>query len=369
LLEFKAGGGVIQGKVSSMSKTSATASQDGKARMRGKYRRIGVFRALYLGDMLCAVPAFRALRRAHPNARICLIGLPWARDFARRFDAYFDEFLEFPGFPGLHDKAITSRELIAFLEDAHSRSLDTVIQMHGSGVISNSVVALLGTAGLAGYYLPGHFRPAPETFLPYPEGVHEIRKHLLLADHLGWPYCGDHLEFPLVSADFDEVSGHVALRGLGSAGKPYVCLHPGSRDPAKRWSVRAFAEVGDALAGDGFDVVVTGSREESWLADTVLAGMNRRGVNAARAGLDIGALGALVKGAALVVTNDTGVSHLATALAVRSIVVFMQPKTEVWAPLDRHRHRALYSASGVGVAEVLAIARELCGGEGFVCAV
>src|SRR5215216_5176584 len=146
---------------------------------------IAVFRALQLGDLLCAVPALRALRAAAPGAKITLIGLPWARWLVDRYPRYLDGFVEFPGYPGLPERAPDLSRIPGWLAAMQARRFDLAIQMHGSGGIVNPLVALLGAGRTAGYVVPGQLYPDEETFMPYPAAEHEVRTHLRLLALLG----------------------------------------------------------------------------------------------------------------------------------------------------------------------------------------
>ncbi len=54
----------------------------------------------------------------------------------------------------------------------------------------------------------------------------------------------------------------------------------------------------------------------------------------------------MIANARLLVTNDTGVSHVADALGVPSVVVYVTSEPQRWAPLDRRKHRVVLARSG-----------------------
>lgn len=301
-------------------------------------RRVAVLRALQLGDLLCAVPALRALRAALPQAHITLISLAWARDFVDRFDRYLDDFIEFPGFPGLPEREFDARAFPAFLAEAHARDFDLAVQLHGSGSFVNPLLVMLGARTNAGYFLPGEYCPDPERFLPYPDRLPEARRHLALMEFLGAPADDDRAEFPLRASD------HAALAAVEEAAdlRPgeYVCLHPGARYPSRRWGAERYAALGDELSRLGLCVVITGSAWEAELASAVAGAMRAPALNLAGR-TDLAALAALLSGARLLVSNDTGVAHVAAGLRVPSVVAVTGSDTSRWAPLDRERHRTV----------------------------
>lgn len=311
-----------------------------------------VFRALQVGDMLCAVPALRALRARLPDAEITLAGLPWAHQFVERFPDLIDAFIPFPGHPALPEQATEGDAYPEFLATVRERRFDLALQMHGNGGVTNPLIAAFGATWQAGFDARGTQRG--DGFVRYPARGHEIHRLLALTTHLGAPPQGDALQFPLTDADADELARSRVRVPPGR----YVCLHPGSRDPAKRWPAESFAALGDALAARGYSVVLTGSEAERPLTAAVAAAMHAPAYDAA-APISLGAMARLMSGASLLVSNDTGAAHVACGLRLPSVVVFRASDMARWAPLDGARHRAVWDASGRRAQAVLDAALEL----------
>lgn len=299
-------------------------------------RRVVVLRALMLGDLLCATPALRALRAGLPGARIALVGLPWARELVQRLDSV-DEFIELPGWPGLPEtRPAPLAQALGFVATMRQRRWDLALQLHGSGAVVNPLLASFGARLNAGFAAPGAPRPAADRrrFVAWPEHGSEVERLLLLTDALGLPRRGTQLDFPLADEDRRRAA---ALLGEGR----WAVVHAGSQLPSRRWAPERFAAVADALADGGLQVVLTGSAAEAPLVAALRQKMRQPALDLAGR-TDLWTLGAVVERAALVVCNDTGISHIAAALGTPSVVVASGSDVARWAPRDTNRNRVLW---------------------------
>jgi ADP-heptose:LPS heptosyltransferase len=320
----------------------------------GAIRKAAVFRALKLGDLLVAVPALRSLRAGLPDAEIHFVGLPWAREFVDRFPHLLDGFREFPGWPGLPETEARLDRIPAFLSNLQNERYDLVVQLHGSGSIVNELCTLFGGRRTAGFSSPGAYCPDPASFLPWPHGGLELHRLLALTEFLGFPTCGEHLEFPVRNREFERV-----LQAIDVAPWKYACIHVGASVRARRWPESRFAAVADALADHGLQIVLTGTAAEAPLTRAVAASMTAPVIDFAGK-TDLGTAAALIARARILVCNDTGVSHLADAVRTPSVVISTGDNPNRWAPIDAARHRVLTRAGGlVSTREAVAAALEL----------
>lgn len=327
---------------------------------RHDIRSVIVFRARGLGDMLCSVPALRALRLALPQARIVLTGLPWAAQFCRRFDAYIDAFIAFPGHPLLPGQAVRHAELTPYYASICDQGFDLALQLHDGGEVTNHVVAGFGARAMAGFTRGAASRTERTLLVPYPDAGAEQERLLALLVRLGAPDPGSRLEFPLRPEDIEELDRSKLAQGLAPGS--YICVHPGAGRRDTGWPPERFAEVADQLAQEfGLDTVLTGSADEAPLVHAVAAHMRTPAVEAA-APVSIGAMAALMSRSRLVICNDTGISHVAAGLGLNSVVVFTKADIARRAPLDRLRHRCIWDPAAERAAVVLQHARCLLTG-------
>lgn len=319
--------------------------------------RIAIFRALYLGDFLLAVPAFRAIRRQFPEAEITLIGLPWSRELVRRFGHYLDRFVEFPGYPGIDEVPVVPERTARFLEEQRGQRYDLAIQMHGSGTTSNPLILDLGAKATAGCF-EGARLDGLTFALPYSERELEVLRNLRLAEILGCSRLDTALEFPLFFEDRREARGlleehggkHGRLRAQQDSDSraPLVGIHAGSKDPNRRWPPDSFAALADLLADRlGARIVLTGGPGEEAVAHAIESRMRFASLNLAGK-TSLGALGGIIADLDLLVSNDTGPAHLAEAVGTPTVRLFSIGDPARWGPLDRTSHVVIRAPMTVG---------------------
>lgn len=299
-----------------------------------KIQKIAIFRALQLGDMLCAIPAIRALRHAFPQAHISLIGLPGAQVLVKRFPQYFDSFINFPGYPGLPEQGFDPTDFELFIAEIRSWKPDLVLQMQGNGTIVNYMIERFGATYTAG------FCPVAEDendfFLTYPNHSHELTRHLALMEHLGIPAKGHEMEFPITAED---EAAFQALNLDVETGN-YICIHPGSKGVWRQWPPLYFAAIGNFCMDLGYQVVITGTKEELKLAQEVASLMEVKPI-VSSGKTSLGALAVLIQRSFALVANCTGVSHMAAALRSPSVIISMDGEPDRWAPIDKSLHKTI----------------------------
>ncbi|WP_111768501.1 glycosyltransferase family 9 protein [Nakamurella deserti] len=292
-----------------------------------------------LGDLLASVPALRSLRTARPDLHVALMSYPEMAGIVARQAAYVDEFLPFPGDPGVPERPAPERAVIeAFTAGVRDRGFDVAVQMYGALPAANRVTAGLGARITAGFVTPGAWPADLTTHLPYPVFAHEIDRHLRLMEFLGAPAGSRDLEFPLTADDL-AVAGR-ELDAAGLAGRPFAVVHPGATAASRQWPAERFATVADGLVERGLGVAVTGVPGERELVDRVLSGMREPAADLCGR-TSLGGAAAVIARAAVVVSGDTGVVQLAVASRTPTVTAYLAGDARRWRGADRRRHRVV----------------------------
>ncbi len=173
--------------------------------------------------------------------------------------------------------------------------------------------------------------------LPYSQKVYEALSFLALAEAAtGEPVSWDPDQpfFPLDPEDKERAAALLAPLGE----RPIVAIHPGASMPQRHWGADRYATLAQKIAEAGHPVVILGGptdgRAASAIADALAEYPH---VNlAGRCGLSVAA--AVVAQAAVYVSADTGVLHLAYGVGTPTVHLFGSGVLEKWGPPGRRFH-------------------------------
>jgi lipopolysaccharide heptosyltransferase I len=279
-----------------------------------------------LGDIVHAIPAAAALRRAFPQARI-----DWLVDGRHR------ELVDLV--TGI-DRVVRLRRAspagwAEVLRELRSVKYDTAFDFQG--LLKSAVLARAsGATRVAGFAL-GHLRERLArpfyTDTAEAEGGHAILKNLRLLRTLGMN--DDRVEFPIAVVESAALSA--LRRTIGNA--PFAVVNPGAAWPYKRWPAERYGALAASIQSRaGLTPVVLWGPGEDTLAEAVVAASAGAAVLAPPT--SIRDIVSICRAADLFVAGDTGPLHIAMAVGT--------PTVSLFGPTDPRRNGP-WSASDVVV--------------------
>ncbi len=124
------------------------------------------------------------------------------------------------------------------------------------------------------------------------------------------------------------------LRDLNLEGQSFIVIHPVSRWRFKCWPIEKVSELVRALSDKGKKIILTASPdpEELSMIQEILKGAEGASVYNLAGKLSLKELGALLQRAEGVISVDTVVPHMASALKVPLVVLFGPSSEKNWGP-------------------------------------
>jgi heptosyltransferase-1 len=270
--------------------------------------RLLVVRLGSLGDLVHTLPAVAAIRRVFPA-----IEIDWLVDAVHR------EFLDLV--PILHAVVTLRAPNIGgwweVRKRLHARTYDAAIDFQGL-IKSAALSRLSGATRVIGFDRASLREPAAAAFyrerVAAPPGRHVVHKNLVLAAAVGAP--ANALEFPL-----REVASGAADAVRLENPAPFALLNPGAAWPNKRWPPDRFGRLASWLRdAHGLRSIALWGPGEEALARTVVATSGGAATMAPPTRLTD--LVALARAARIVISGDTGPTHIAAAVGTPVVALF-----------------------------------------------
>lgn len=293
--------------------------------------RILVIQTAFIGDVVLTTPFLEALRQKWPDAAIDVVATPQGCEILKGLAGVTCHALD-----KRQDSVLGGVKKILVALGRHTE-FDFIFVVHRSLrslALAKKVKARRKLAFRSFWSM--FFKFETIAYPPYDEKVHYADKPLALLRLLGPVQATPDPKLAVDAADVASVR-----EKLGGFAGGYVVLSPFSVWGTKMWFADRFARTGiEIFKRLGLPVVLVGSKTplETVTAQTIVAKVTDGGGQALSlvGQTSLGELKALIRGARLVLANDSAPVHIAAAFQVPTVAIF-GPTARKWGffPLSK----------------------------------
>ncbi len=271
--------------------------------------KVLVIRLDRIGDVTLSLPAVQAIRDRFPNASISVMTRPATAPLVEGHPAVDEVIPYFYEKKGRHSGAVGS---LRFIYEIIRHRFDVVFILNPS-LRSYLVPYFAGIPYRAGFEARWPFLLTHSI----PDRRHEGNKHEA-------EYTLDVVRSFSIKAEradsYEGMLNHCRRRGSWTG--RYIALHASASCPSKRWHRRRFAELGRKIRAEYPDrtLAVIGGSEESELGRFLEGEIG--GILNLTGKLGLKELAAFLAHCDVLISNDSGPVHIASAVGTRTLTIF-----------------------------------------------
>ncbi len=290
----------------------------------------------WVGDMVMAQSLFISLKSTRPDVDIDVLAPSWSLPMLARMPE-INQAIEVPVGHGQFG-LFTRLKMGLSLRSRHYTQAIVLSRSYKSALIPffASIPKRTGYRGEMRYGVINDIRPLDKSIL-----IQTVQRYVALGlryDVVSAP----HIAYPKLDVDKKNQQELVQKFKL-SPDKPIICFIPGAEyGPAKQWPIKKFADLATVLVDKGFQVCIVGSAKEAALGEKVMMQRENGIKNLCGKTRLVDAVD-LVAMSEWVVTNDSGLMHVACATG-RNVIALYGSSTPAYTPPLSKNAKLLYHA-------------------------
>lgn len=275
-------------------------------------KKILAFRNDRFGEFLLNIPAFKAIKKRYPEAKLILVTSPYVMELAKLIEGV-------DGVIAWENRKHKLAEIIEFVRTIRKERFDLCIIFNPSkefNIISflSRIPVRIGYNRKLGFLLSQRIEDRKHR-----GEKHEVEYNLELAAAAGAGTEDNALALTVNELVIEDLFARLKIE----KGDTLIALHPWTSDPAKQWPIENFSQLAKRLSeGRDTKILVIGGKEEAGKSRDFFEGLREENIVGLAGRTTLVELAAVLKRSKLLISGDSGPVHLASAVGTPVIALF-----------------------------------------------